>query len=29
MLESPRGKAIRLLLRLFERTAAMRTLAAG
>jgi ATP-dependent DNA helicase RecG len=28
-LESPRGRAIRLLLRLFERTAAMRTLAAG
>ena len=28
-LETPRGRAIRLLLRLFERTAAMRTLAAG
>ncbi len=28
-LESERGHAIRLLLRLFERTAAMRTLAAG
>ncbi|WP_428491412.1 ATP-dependent DNA helicase RecG [Rhodopila sp.] len=28
-LETPRGKAIRLLLRLFERSAAMRTLAAG
>jgi ATP-dependent DNA helicase RecG len=28
-LETPRGQAIRLLLRLFERTAAMRTLAAG
>jgi ATP-dependent DNA helicase RecG len=29
VLETPRGKAIRLLLRLFERSAAMRTLAAG
>ncbi|WP_239992265.1 ATP-dependent DNA helicase RecG [Rhodopila globiformis] len=28
-LETPRGRAIRVLLRLFERTAAMRTLAAG
>jgi ATP-dependent DNA helicase RecG len=28
-LETPRGQAIRVLLRLFERTAAMRTLAAG
>jgi ATP-dependent DNA helicase RecG len=28
-LETPRGNAVRLLLRLFERTAAMRTLAAG
>jgi ATP-dependent DNA helicase RecG len=28
-LETPRGKAVRLLLKLFERTAAMRTLAAG
>jgi ATP-dependent DNA helicase RecG len=28
-LKTPRGKAVRLLLRLFERTAAMRTLAAG
>ncbi len=28
-LETPRGQAVRLLLRLFERTAAMRTLAAG
>jgi ATP-dependent DNA helicase RecG len=28
-LTTPRGKAVRLLLRLFERTAAMRTLAAG
>ncbi|HVY14043.1 MAG TPA: ATP-dependent DNA helicase RecG, partial [Rhodopila sp.] len=28
-LESPRGKAVRVLLRLFERTAAMKTLAAG
>jgi ATP-dependent DNA helicase RecG len=28
-LETPRGRAIRMLLRLFERTAAMRTLAAG
>lgn len=28
-LETPRGRAIRILLRLFERTAAMRTLAAG
>ena len=28
-LESPRGRAVRILLRLFERSAAMRTLAAG
>ena len=28
-LESPRGRAVRLLLNLFERNAAMRTLAAG
>jgi ATP-dependent DNA helicase RecG len=28
-LETPRGQAVRLLLRLFERSAAMRTLAAG
>jgi ATP-dependent DNA helicase RecG len=28
-LETPRGRAVRLLLKLFERTAAMRTLAAG
>ena len=28
-LQTPRGQAVRLLLRLFERTAAMRTLAAG
>src|SRR4051794_40510296 len=28
-LETPRGRAVRVLLRLFERTAAMRTLAAG
>jgi ATP-dependent DNA helicase RecG len=28
-LESERGKAVRVLLRLFERTAAMKTLAAG
>ncbi len=28
-LESPRGQAVRVLLRLFERTAAMKTLAAG
>ncbi|HEY0185009.1 MAG TPA: ATP-dependent DNA helicase RecG [Rhodopila sp.] len=28
-LETPRGKAVRILLRVFERTAAMRTLAAG
>jgi ATP-dependent DNA helicase RecG len=28
-LETPRGRAVRMLLRLFERTAAMRTLAAG
>ncbi len=28
-LETPRGQAVRVLLRLFERTAAMRTLAAG
>ena len=28
-LETPRGRAVRLLLKLFERNAAMRTLAAG
>ena len=28
-LETKRGKAVRVLLRLFERTAAMKTLAAG
>jgi ATP-dependent DNA helicase RecG len=28
-LETPRGRAIRLLLKLFERSAAMQTLAAG
>ena len=28
-LQTPRGRAIRMLLKLFERTAAMRTLAAG
>jgi len=28
-LETPRGHAVRLLLNLFERNAAMRTLAAG